>query len=78
MKRLLLPRVEQIDTRRDDCVHRVGNGEANGQVDEPPRSVLPLEKLSIDQRRQELLDEERVSLRTLDDELAQAWGQRAF
>ena len=74
LERLFLLGAEQIDACRDDRLHGIRNGEACRQLPQTPGTVLPFEELPVDQRREELLDEERVSLGALDDHFVQpAW-----
>ena len=62
----LLGRLEQVDARGENRLHGVRNDEVAEARDIHPRSVAraPL----VDQRPDQLLDEERIALRPLDDD----------
>ncbi len=75
LQRRLLRRLQQIDASRQNRAHRVGYDELVGELVRGPTTVLPLEHADVDQRPNELLDEERIALRPLDHDLADACGK---
>jgi hypothetical protein len=69
LERLLLRGGQEIDPSGQDRVDGVGNGEAGRELGEQPVAVRPLQKATVDEGREELLDEERVPLRVRDHDL---------
>ena len=60
----LLGRLEQVDPSGENGLHRVGHDEVARQLATRPVPASGLVRPLVDQRPQELLDEERVSLRS--------------
>lgn len=77
LQRFLLSRLEQVDPRRENRLHRVGDSEVVRELADRPPAVLALQHPAVDERREQLLDEERVSLRALDHHRAQLLRQAA-
>ena len=73
-RRLLVGR-QEVDASCEHCAHRVGHLEVRRQLADRPATVPALEHPQIDQRGQELFDEERVALGPLDDDAAQRVGK---
>ena len=70
LKRCLLRVVQEVDPRSEDGLHRIRDLEARGHVIRAPASVSALEHARIDETAEHLLDEERIALGALDDQLA--------
>ena len=70
LQRRFLGRLEQVDTGGENRLHRVGNDEVVGKIASCPATVHSLEHALVDQRANELLDEEGIAFRPLDDDLA--------
>jgi hypothetical protein len=75
LQRRLLGRLQEVDAGCQNRPHRVGYDELVGELVHSPGAVLTLEHAPVDQRANELLDEERIALRPLDDDVANAGGQ---
>ncbi len=73
LQRLLLGRLEQVDPRCDHRLHGVRHREVRRQRRQASRTVrrVPADPRSM-QGAEHLLDEERVALRALDDDVTQA------
>ena len=75
LERRLLGRFQKVDTGCQDRAHRIGYDELVDELMRGPITVLPLEHADVDQRPNELLDEERVAVCALDHDFAQAGRQ---
>lgn len=75
MKRRLLAGREQVDARREDTPHGVRHREPFREHRDLPPVIALREHAAVDQRLDQLLDEERISLRTADEELAHVLRQ---
>ena len=75
LQRRLLGRLQEVDAGCQNRPHRVGYHELVGELVGGPAAVLTLEHAPVDQRANELLDEEGIALRPLDDDLADGGGQ---
>ena len=65
----LVRRLEQIDARGEDRLHRIGHGESGRQRRRAPRAVRPLQHALVDQAADDLLDEERIPLGCFQDQV---------
>ena len=72
----LFRRLQQVDARREDSLHRVGNDEIVGKLPHRPVAVVSLQHALVDQRANELLDEEWIALGTREDDVAHGRRQR--
>ena len=72
LERLLVGGVEEIDAGCQERLDRVGDVDLRGGLAHRPAAVLAREHPAIDQHAEELLDEERVPLGAVDEQLAQA------
>ena len=55
--------IEQIDSRGDDSVNRIGNPDLGEPSCHRPAAVAPFERALLDQHLEHFLDEERIALR---------------
>ena len=68
LQRRLLRRTEEIDTSREDGLDRIGNRKPVLQVSELPASSSSDQVATVDQRGDELFQEERIALGLLQHE----------
>jgi len=66
----LLRAGQEIDARSEHGLNRVGDLKPLRQLGAGPAAVAALEYATIDQSREQLLHEERIALRALDDDFA--------
>src|SRR5438132_11693525 len=66
LQRRLLCRRQQVDAGGEYRLHGVGHLESRGQLCAGPTAAAAREHAAVDQRGQQLLDEEWVALRPLD------------
>ena len=62
LQRVLLARLQQVDARGEDALHRVGKLDRGERVGGFPASVLVDDAALVDQLAEDLLEEERVAL----------------
>jgi len=75
LQRSLLGGRQQVDARGEHRLDRVRHVKALGQPRVRPAAVEALEHAAVDQRGDQLLDEEGVALGALDDDAPQGRGQ---
>ena len=67
LQRLLLARLERVDPGREHRLNGVRQLDSHELVRRPPAIPLPGNRALVDQVAQDLLEEERVAFRTLED-----------
>ncbi len=77
LERRLLRRREAVDARGEHCVHRVRHRERRVGLAEHPAPRRLDEDAAVDELADELLEEERIALRTFDDGSRRSSGSAA-
>jgi hypothetical protein len=77
LKRCLLQRRQQVDAGRKNGLDGIGDVQVRLKPSGLPRLADPLEIPAVNQRSNQLLDEEGITLRPRDDEVASSSGHGA-
>ena len=76
LEHALFLRIEPVDARGDDGLHRRRHLQRVGRLHEPVGAALADQRASLDQRAHALLEEKRAALRALDQKPLERFGAR--